>query len=447
MPTDLIFNLINQEAQRQQDTIQLIPSENIASPQVHQAVGSVLMHKYAEGYPGKRYYQGNQYVDEVERLCQQRALAAFNLDEQDWGVNVQSYSGSGANLAVYDALLQPGDTIMAMYLPDGGHLSHGWGRGEFKTHVKKIYDIQYYHVDAKTEVFDYDQLEAQAKQVKPKLIISGGTAYPREIDHQRLADIAHSVGSWYHADIAHEGGLVAAGAHPSPFAFADTVMLTTHKTLRGPRGALVFGRKSNPIDDRDLIAEINRSIFPGMQGGPHLHSIAGIAVALVQVQTPQFMQYAQQVVKNAQLLADKFVEAGYHVLSGGTDKHLVLMDVRSQGIEAWLAAWALEYAGIILNRNTIPGDPGSPFYPSGIRLGTPIVTTRGMKESEMEQIFDWIHQVFEYSKQWQLPTDNAGRREFIKQFKADLETDQTLAELKVEVTEFAQQWPVFSWNG
>lgn len=447
---DQVFSLIQAEKKRQTEVIDLIPSENHASPAVHQAVGSILMHKYAEGYPKKRYYQGNAEVDQVEQLCRDRALEAFGLSTDDWGVNVQAYSGSGANLAVYNALLEPGDTIMAMYLPDGGHLSHGWGFKEFKTFVKKVFKIEYYHVDPEAEVFDYDQILEQAKLVRPKLVISGGTAYPREINHAKMGSIAQAVGAFYHADIAHEGGLVAAGVNASPFAHADTVMLTTHKTLRGPRGALIFGRKQNRVEAKaeesgrdDLANLIDRSIFPGMQGGPHLHSIAGIAVALQEAMRPAFKTYAQQILDNAKVLAKAFDQAGYRVVSGNVEKHLILLDMRGSDVEPWIVAWALEYAGIVLNRNTVPNDDGSPYYPSGIRLGTPIVTTRGMKQPEMTKIADWILQVFDHSKQWQLPQNKTERRAFLKSFKKNVATDKKLKQIKKEVSAFAKQWPLF----
>lgn len=449
---DEIFTYIKAEAKRQQEVIDLIPSENHALPAVHEAVGSVLMHKYAEGYPRKRYYQGNDNADAVEQLCKDRALELFELDPAEWGVNVQSYSGSGANLAIYSALLQPGDKIMAMYLPDGGHLSHGWGFKGFATYVKQIYQIENYHVDAETEVFDYDAILAQAKKYQPQILISGGTAYPREIDHAKMGAIAQEVSAFYLADVSHEGGLIAGKANASPFPHADAVMMTTHKTLRGPRAALIFARRQNraePADQAeaagrtDLAHLVDRAIFPGMQGGPHLHSIAGVAIALKEANTPEFQAYAAQILKNAKVMADELAAAGYRVVSGDVEKHLVLVDLRQTGVEAWIAAWALEYAGIILNRNTVPNDTGSPYYPSGLRLGTPIVTTRGMKEPEMEQIAAWIIDVLEYSKKWQLPTDKAERRTFLKDFKAELPKDKKLAEVKAAVTEFTKDWPVF----
>lgn len=451
---DPIFKVIAAESLRQRSVIDLIPSENHASPAVHRAVGSVLMHKYAEGYPRARYYQGNEQADQVEQLCRDRALATFGLNPSEWGVNVQAYSGSGANLAIYNALLQPGDKIMAMYLPDGGHLSHGWGFKDFKTLVRKLYTVEFYHVDPKTEVFDYDAILKQAKKYRPKMLISGGTAYPRQIDHVRMGQIARQVGALYLADVSHEGGLIAGRVNDSPFPHADVVMMTTHKTLRGPRAALIFGRRSPLVaagnlglsqsETADISKLIDKSIFPGMQGGPHLHSIAGVAVALAEAQQPAFRVYAKQILKNAQVLAKDLAKAGYRVVSGSVEKHLVLLDLRGSGAEAWIAAWALEAAGIILNRNTVPNDTGSPYYPSGLRLGTPIVTTRGMKQSEMHQIAAWIIQVLEYSKRWQLPEDAVERKAFLKDFKKQLPRDRFLGGVKRQVAAFAKKYPSFA---
>jgi glycine hydroxymethyltransferase len=345
------------------------------------------MQKYAEGQPGKRYYQGNEVVDEIERECEDRALEAFSLSAEQWMANVQPHSGCEANLAVYNALLVPGDKIMSMYLPDGGHLSHGWQTPTKKiTLVSKIFQVEFYHVDAQTRLFDYQKIEAQALQFKPKLIISGGTAYPRMIDHQKIAVIAKKVGAYYLADIAHEAGLIAGKAFPSPFPYADVVTLTTHKTLRGPRGAIIIARK-------ELGSQIDFSVMPGLQGGLHLHTIAGIAIALKNTQTGAFRKYAKQVIVNAQALASEFVKAGLDVVSGGTDKHLVLLDLRKNNVDGATIALALEKVGIVTNKNTVPFDTGSPVKPSGLRLGTPALTVRGMKEKEMKVIAGLITEV------------------------------------------------------
>ncbi len=414
---DKILDLIAMEEKRQAETLMLIPSENYTYPEVRRAVGSVLMHKYAEGAPYKRYYQGNQNADEIEALCQERALAAFGLTGDGWMVNVQPHSGSEANLAAISALVPVGGKIMSMFLPDGGHLSHGWRLPDKKISLtSKIWDIEFYRVDKDSRVFDYDQIEKQALKFLPKLIISGGTAYPREIDHQRMGEIAKKVGAFYLADIAHEAGLVAGEANSSPFAFADVVTMTTHKTLRGPRGALIFAKM-------ELGDKINAAVFPGLQGGPHLNTIAGIAIALEKAQTDAFEKYAKQTVVNAQFLAEYFVKAGLDVVSGGTDKHLILIDLRKNEVGAWFVALALEQAGIILNKNTVPFDDSSAYYPSGIRLGTPAVTVRGMKEVEMEKIGGWIMEVIKHLGKRQIPADKAERMsallDFIKEIKAD----------------------------
>ena len=362
----------------------MIPSENITYTEVREAVGSVLMQKYAEGQPGKRYYQGNEVVDEIERLCEDRALVVFGLSAEQWMANVQPHSGCEANLAVYNALLTPGDKMMSMYLPDGGHLSHGWQTPTKKiTLVSKIFKVEFYHVDAKTSLFDYDQIEAQALKFKPKMIISGGTAYPRTINHKKMSAIAKKVGAYYLADIAHEAGLIAGGAFPSPFPYADVVTMTTHKTLRGPRGAIIIAKK-------ELGPQIDFAIMPGLQGGPHLHTIAGIAIALRLAQGKLFGKYARQVIANAQTLASEFMRAGLKVVSGGTDKHLVLLDLRDRQTDGATVAQALEKVGIITNKNTVPFDTGSPIKPSGVRMGTPALTVRGMKETEMKLIAGFI---------------------------------------------------------
>ncbi|MFH0943015.1 MAG: serine hydroxymethyltransferase [Candidatus Beckwithbacteria bacterium] len=428
---DQVFKIIAREKKRQREELQLIPSENFASKQVMEAVGSCLMNKYAEGYPKKRYYQGNTNADQIEALCQQRALKAFGLSKAKWGVNVQPHSGCEANLGVYNGLLKPGDKIMSMFLPDGGHLSHGWP----VTLVAKIFKVQFYHVSKQTKVFDYDLISKQALKFKPKLIISGGTAYPREIDYQRMGQIAKKAGAYYLADIAHEAGLVAAGAQESPFPVADVVTFTTHKTFRGPRGAMIIARK-------ELMDKINFSVFPGLQGGPHLHTIAGIAVALQEMMTLEYKQYAFQVVKNAQALAKTLKQGGLEIVSGGTDKHLVLIDLRNLNLSGWVVAWALEKAGIIVNRNTVPYDTGSPYYPSGLRLGTPALTSRGMKEGEMKQIAKWIFRVIDWVKTERLPEEKSARDKFVKQFRARIQADKQLKAIKQEVAQWAKKYPL-----
>lgn len=430
-----IMYIIEKERERQKNVLQMIPSENYTSQAVREAVGSILMNKYAEGQVGKRYYQGNENIDKIEEICKKRALRAFSLSQSQWGVNVQALSGSPANLAVYNALLKPKDKIMAMFLPDGGHLSHGWQLpGKKVTLVSKIWNIVFYHVDRNTKVFDYNKIEEQAKKEKPKLLISGGTAYPREIDHKKMGHIASSVGGYYMADIAHEAGLVAAGVNHSPFPYAHMVTMTTHKTLRGPRGAIIFSRK-------DISPLINSSVFPGLQGGPHEHTIAGIAVALKESQTQAFKKYAKQVLVNADLLARIFIKEGFDVVSGGTDKHLILIDLRNKGIVARIAALALEYAGIVVNYNTVPQETGSSVYPSGIRMGTPAITTRGMKEREMKVIASWIIQILTEVSRFKLPENKKARPKYIENIKVQLSKQHTLRLIAKQVKELCNSFP------
>lgn len=433
---DKILQLIKKEEKRQKETLMMIPSENYTYLQVRQTVGSVLMHKYAEGYPGRRYYQGNEVVDEVELECKIRALSLFNLTPDKWRVNVQPYSGSPANLAIMNALLEPGDKVFSMYLYDGGHLSHGWAyKGKKITLSSKIYDIDFYKVDPKTGEFDYDEIERQAKKFKPKLIVSGGTAYAPEIDHEKLGKIAREVGAYYLADVSHEAGLIAGGVNKSPFEAADVVMMTTHKTLRGPRGALIFSRK-------ELSEKIDASVFPGIQGGPHMHTIAGIAVALGEAKTDKFREYAKQVVFNAKELAARLADLGFNVVSGGTAKHLILLDLRNMQVGGWFAAWALEAAGIITNRSTIPGDSGSPYYPSGLRLGTPAITVRGMKEKEMAKIASFIGDVINHVEKIELPEDSEKRNKILREFKEGIKKDKFLLGIKDQVREFLKNFQI-----
>ena len=436
MVMDKIFEIIKKEKKRQREELAMIPSENFASEAVMRAVGSSLMNKYAEGYPRKRYYQGNVNMDLVESLAQERILKVFGLNEARWGVNVQPYSGSPANLAVYNALLAPGDKMMGMYLPDGGHLTHGWRLDSRPISItSKFYRSEFYHVDRKTRVFNYAAIAKQAKKYRPKIIISGGTAYPRNINHKKLAGIAKKVGAYYLADIAHEAGLVAGGANPSPFPYADVVTFTTHQTFRGPRGAVIVAR-------RDLIDKINFSVFPGLQGGPHLHTIAGIAVAAGELTTASFRRYARQVVKNAQTLAAELKKGGLDIVSGGTDKHLVLVDLRNLKLSGWTVAWALDKAGIIANRNTVPYDTASPYYPSGLRLGTPALTSRGMKVPEMKKIAVWILAVIDHVKKEKMPEGKKAVNRFAKKFRQAVDRDPWLKKLNREVTAFAKKYPL-----
>jgi glycine hydroxymethyltransferase len=370
-----IARLIEAEAQRQHDKLRLIPSENYVSAAVLEATGSVLTNKYSEGYPGRRYYEGQQVIDQVETLTIERAKALFGVDH----ANVQPYSGSPANLAVYLAFLQPGETVMGMALPMGGHLTHGWSVSA----TGKWFRAVRYNVGKESGLVDFDEVRDLARAERPKVIFCGGTAIPRTIDFPAFAEIARDVDAVLVADIAHIAGLIAGGAHPSPVGYADVITTTTHKTLRGPRGAMIMSTEEHA-------KAIDKAVFPGLQGGPHNHTTAGIAVALHEAAQPAFSDYAHQVVRNAQALAAALVERGFDLISGGTDNHLILIDLASKGIAGKPAAQALDRAGIELNYNTVPYDPRKPFDPSGIRLGTPALTTRGLTEEQMPQVAAWM---------------------------------------------------------
>jgi glycine hydroxymethyltransferase len=373
-----IAELITAEEKRQRDSIRLIASENYVSGAVLGATGSVLTNKYSEGYPGKRYYEGQKYIDQIEQLCIDRAKALFGVDH----ANVQPYSGSPANLAVYFAFCKPGDTVMGMGLPAGGHLTHGWNVSITGSYFRAVQ----YGVRKDNHRVDLDEVRELARKERPKLIFCGGTAIPRTIEFAAFAEIAEEVGALLVADIAHIAGLVAGGAHPSPIAVADVVSTTTHKTLRGPRGGMLMCKAQHA-------KAIDRSVFPGLQGGPHNHTTAGIAVALREAKSDAFRTYAHQIVANARALAAALVERGWTLITGGTDNHLILADLTSKSVPGKVAAKALDAAAIELNYNTVPFDPRKPFDPSGVRLGTPSVTSRGMREPEMKQIAAWMDQV------------------------------------------------------
>ena len=363
---------LDSELNRQRTKLELIASENIVSKAVLEAQGSVLTNKYAEGYPGKRYYGGCEFVDEVEQLAIDRAKKLFGAEY----ANVQPHSGAQANMAVFFALLQPGDTVMGMNLNDGGHLTHG----SPVNMSGKYFKIVPYGVTKETETIDYDALEKKAQECQPKLIVAGASAYARIIDFPRLADIAHRVGAYLMVDIAHIAGLVAAGEHPSPVPYADVVTTTTHKTLRGPRGGMILCK------DAEFGQQFNKAVFPGIQGGPLMHVIAGKAVALGEALRPEFKEYARQVKKNAAALADTLMKDGFRIVSGGTDNHLMLVDLTNKGITGKIAQNVLDEVNITANRNTIPFEPLSPFVTSGLRLGSPALTTRGFKESDMVEV-------------------------------------------------------------
>ncbi|EDK72642.1 Glycine hydroxymethyltransferase [candidate division TM7 genomosp. GTL1] len=415
MNDNQIEKLIQQETARQRDGLEMIPSENHTSPDVLKALGSRLTDKYSEGYPGKRYYGGCEFVDAVEDLARDRAKALFDVSH----ANVQPYSGSPANLAVYFALADPGDTVMGMALYFGGHMTHGL---KVNFSGKWFHSVQYN--TGKDGYLDYDAMAELVKENKPKLIFVGATAYPRIFDWQRLRDIADLADAFLVADISHIAGLVVAGEHPSPIGIADVVTTTTHKTLRGPRGAMILcnGEPSNPLkavprSRENLPTLIDRAIIPGLQGGPHNHQTAAIAVALHEAAQPAFKDYGRQIVKNAKTLAGELLNKGYDLVTGGTDNHLLLIDLTNKKVTGAEAETALGKAGITVNKNTVPFDPRKPFDPSGIRLGTPALTTRGMKEAEMEQTAKWIDQaITHYSDDALLADIRSQVLEFTKAF-------------------------------
>ena len=404
MKDNTIKGLIEQESQRQRRTIGLIASENIVSEQVRNACGSVLTHKYAEGYPGRRYYAGNEIIDKIEQLAIDRACKLFNSKF----ANVQPHSGSQANMAVYYALLNHGDKFMGLNLSHGGHLTHG-SKVNFSG---RFYDAVHYNVNSDGWL-DYDEIEKTAKQENPRLIQCGYTAYTRKIDFKRFREIADSVDAYLIADVAHTAGLIAGNVFPNPVSFADAVVFTTHKTLRGPRGAVILWNNS------DLTKKINSAVFPGLQGGPHQNIIAAKAVCFYEAMQPEFKSYAEQVVKNAGALANGLTENRFNLVTNGTDTHIILMDLRNRDYTGRDAQQWLENAGIICNRNTVPYDKKSPFITSGIRLGTALVTTRGMKHEQMKQISEWVSQV--------LNSKGAGANE-----------------IKKQVQEFAVKFPLFA---
>ncbi|WP_037851762.1 serine hydroxymethyltransferase [Streptomyces sp. NRRL S-1824] len=375
--------LVSAEEQLQADTLRLIPSENYVSAAVLEASGTILQNKYSEGYPGKRYYEGQQIIDQVETVAVERATSLFRMDH----ANVQPYSGSPANLAVYLAFLEPGDTVLGMSLPMGGHLTHGWGVSATGTWFRGVQ----YGVRRDSGRIDLDEVCDLARAERPKVIFCGGTAVPRTIDFAGFAEIAHEVGAVLVADIAHIAGLIAGGAHPSPAPHADVVSTTTHKTLRGPRGAMLLSRAEHA-------RAIDRAVFPGLQGGPHNQTTAAIAVALKEAATDDFSAYAHQVVANARALGEELASRGFDLVSGGTDNHLLLIDLTGKDVPGKIAAKALDRAGIVVNYNTVPYDPRKPFDPSGIRIGTPALTSRGIPVSEMGTVAEWIARVVEAAR-------------------------------------------------
>ncbi|KAH8946982.1 hypothetical protein BDL97_11G015300 [Sphagnum fallax] len=447
-----ITDIIEHEKNRQWKGLELIPSENFTSRSVMEAVGSVMTNKYSEGYPGARYYGGNEFIDMAERLCQKRALEAFRLDPAKWGVNVQSLSGSPSNFQVYTALLKPHERIMALDLPHGGHLSHG-----YQTDTKKIsavsifFETMPYRLDETTGLIDYDQLEKSATLFRPKLIVAGASAYARHYDYARMRKVCDKQKAVLLADMAHISGLVAAGVIPSPFDFADVVTTTTHKSLRGPRGAMIFYRKGlKEINKKgeevmyDYEDKINQAVFPGLQGGPHNHTITGLAVALKQAATPEFKAYQEQVLSNCARFAKSLSGRGYELVSGGTDNHLVLVNLKPKGVDGSRVERVMELAHIAANKNTVPGDV-SAMVPGGIRMGTPALTSRGFTEDDFEKVAEYFDRAVEIAVKVKGATGTK-----LKDFKNAVDTDpevqSEIRNLRLEVEGFAKRFPTIGFE-
>ncbi|MBN1156128.1 serine hydroxymethyltransferase [Candidatus Woesearchaeota archaeon] len=430
-----IAEAMERELRRQQTGLEMIPSENFVSEAVLKAMGSILTNKYSEGYSHKRYYGGNEFIDQVEDIAIERAKKAFNVEH----VNVQPYSGSPANLAVYMATCKPGDTIMGLNLTDGGHLTHGW-----KVSASAIfYRSVPYHAKPDGYV-DFEELRKLALEHKPKLIWCGATAYPREIEFDKFAEIADEVGAYLAADIAHISGLIIGGAHKSPAEYAHIITTTTHKTLRGPRGGIIMVTRKGVEKDPELATKINKAVFPGLQGGPHDHTTAAIAIALGEALKPEFREYTAQIVKNSRALAESLKNNGIKLVTDGTDNHLLLIDLTPFGKGKGLFVQdALDLAGITVNKNTIPAEPSSPFYPSGIRLGTPALTTRGMKEAEMETIGSWIAEIIKNVTKYEMPDDKEQRRAAIDRFKTEIKDNKKVQRIRKKVGRLCKSFPLY----
>ncbi|KAI8340141.1 serine hydroxymethyltransferase [Chlamydoabsidia padenii] len=440
-----MYDIIESEKKRQRDSVVLIPSENFTSKAVMDALGSVMQNKYSEGYVGARYYGGNEFIDMSEQLCQSRALEVFGLENDKWGVNVQPLSGAPANLYVYGAIMKPHDRLMGLDLPHGGHLSHGYQLPNKKiSYVSSYYETLPYRLDEKTGRIDYDELEKNAVLFRPKVIIAGASAYARNIDYARMKKIADKVGAYLMADIAHISGLIAADVLPGPWEYADIVTTTTHKSLRGPRGAMIFYRKGlRSVDKKgketyyDLENPINQSVFPGHQGGPHNHTIGALAVALKQAQSPLFKEYQGQVLKNNQAFADAFKKLNYELVSGGTDNHLLLVNLKPKGVDGARVERVLELVNIAANKNTVPGDT-SALRPNGLRIGTPAMTSRGFKEEDFVKVANYIDRAVTIAVDIQKSTSS----KLLKDFKTACDGNKDIDALKKEITEFSSKFPL-----
>ncbi|KIW02813.1 serine hydroxymethyltransferase, cytosolic [Verruconis gallopava] len=442
--------ILEKEIQRQRESILLIASENVTSRAVFDALGTPMSNKYSEGYPGARYYGGNENIDQVELLCQARALKTFNLDPEKWGVNVQSLSGSPANLQVYQAIMRPHDRLMGLDLPHGGHLSHGYQTPQRKiSAVSTYFETLPYRVNLETGLIDYDRLEENALMYRPKVIVAGTSAYCRNFDYPRFREICDKVGCYLMVDMAHISGLVAAGVIPTPFEHADIVTTTTHKSLRGPRGAMIFFRKGVRSTDPktgketlyDLEGPINFSVFPGHQGGPHNHTITALAVALKQAQTPEFKQYQEQVIKNAKALESEFKQLGYKLVTDGTDNHMVLLDLKPISLDGARVEAVLEQVNIACNKNTTPGDK-SALTPMGIRIGAPAMTSRGLGEEDFKRIARYIDQCIKLCKKIQAELPKEANK--LKDFKAEVASGkiEEINSLKKEIASWAGSFPL-----
>ncbi|MBN2422701.1 serine hydroxymethyltransferase [Candidatus Woesearchaeota archaeon] len=428
-------DILKRELQRQKYGLEMIPSENFVSRAVLEALGSVLTNKYSEGYPRKRYYGGNDFIDEIEELAIERAKKLFNVEH----VNVQPYSGSPANFAVYMATCKPGEVIMGLNLTDGGHLTHGWKVSATGLFFKSIP----YHTKSDGYV-DFEELRKLALEHKPKLIWCGATAYPREIEFEKYAEIADEAGAYLASDIAHIAGLVVAGAHKSPSSYVHIITTTTHKTLRGPRGGMIMVTKKGLEKDPELANKIDKAIFPGIQGGPHDHKTAAIAVTLGEALKPEFKEYGAQIVKNCKALAASLMNNGIKLVTNGTDNHLCLIDLtpfgKGKGI---FVQEALDIAAITTNKNTIPAEPSSPYYPSGIRLGTPALTSRGMKEEQMKLIGEWIAQIIHEVKEYELGEDKETRKSNLDRFREEIKDNPLLKEIREKVKGLCEKFPLY----